>query len=119
MSDCLQTQGLYSHGILQARILEWVDFPFSRGSSQPKDRTQVSHMVWSKCWPFSAIFSHPENTPPVHVDFGSQGQASLHGFLVGSASHFRLSSPRTGTLSSVVSVWWCIINTNHLIEFHK
>ena len=28
--------------ILQARILEWVAFPFSRGSSQPRDRTQVS-----------------------------------------------------------------------------
>ena len=33
------------HGILQARILEWVDFPFSRGSSQPRDPTQVSHIV--------------------------------------------------------------------------
>ena len=30
------------HGILQARIWEWVVFPFSRGSSQPRDRTQVS-----------------------------------------------------------------------------
>ena len=30
------------HGILQARILDWVAFPFSRGSSQPRDRTQVS-----------------------------------------------------------------------------
>ena len=30
------------HGILQARILEWVSFPFSRGSSQPRDRTLVS-----------------------------------------------------------------------------
>ena len=30
------------HGILQARILQWVAFPFSRGSSQPKDWTQVS-----------------------------------------------------------------------------
>ena len=30
------------HGILQARILEWVDFPFSKGSSQPRDQTQVS-----------------------------------------------------------------------------
>ena len=28
---------------LQARILEWVAMPSSRGSSQPKDRTQVSH----------------------------------------------------------------------------
>ena len=30
------------HGILQARLLEWVAFPFSSGSSQPRDRTQVS-----------------------------------------------------------------------------
>ena len=30
------------HGILQARILEWVAFPFSRGSSQTRARTQVS-----------------------------------------------------------------------------
>ena len=30
------------HGILQARTLEWIAFPFSRGSSQPRDWTQVS-----------------------------------------------------------------------------
>ena len=30
------------HGILQARILEWVAFPFCRVSSQPRDGTQVS-----------------------------------------------------------------------------
>jgi len=30
---------------IQARILEWVAFPFSRGSSQPRDRTQVSHIA--------------------------------------------------------------------------
>ena len=30
------------HGILQARILEWVAFPFSRGSSRPRNRTRVS-----------------------------------------------------------------------------
>ena len=33
------------HGIPQARILEWVAFPFSRGSSQPRGWTQVSHTV--------------------------------------------------------------------------
>ena len=37
------------HGILQARILEWVAFPFSRGSSQPKDQTQVSHISGRFC----------------------------------------------------------------------
>ena len=49
------------HGILQARIPEWVAFPFSRGSSQPKDQTQVPRIAggfftsWAtreaqKCW---------------------------------------------------------------------
>ena len=31
--------------ILQARILEWVAFPFSRRSSQPRDRTQISRIA--------------------------------------------------------------------------
>ena len=40
------------HGILQARILEWVVFPFSRGSFQLKDQTQVSHIAggFSTSW---------------------------------------------------------------------
>ena len=50
------------HGILQARILEWVAIPFSRGSSRPKDWTLVSHIagrffepgivvsVWNPFW---------------------------------------------------------------------
>ena len=33
------------NGIIQARILEWVAFLFSRGSSQPRDRTQVSRIA--------------------------------------------------------------------------
>ena len=33
------------HGILQARILEWVAISFSRGSSQPRDWTQVSRIA--------------------------------------------------------------------------
>ena len=32
-------------GILQARILEWVVFPLSWGPSQPRDRTQFSHIA--------------------------------------------------------------------------
>ena len=38
-------RGSFVHGILQARILEGVAIPFSRGSSRPKDGTQVSHTV--------------------------------------------------------------------------
>ena len=33
---------LQPHGILQARILEWVDFPFSKEICQRRDQTQVS-----------------------------------------------------------------------------
>ena len=33
------------HGILQARILEWVPCPFSRGFSQPRDQTQVTRIA--------------------------------------------------------------------------
>ena len=45
-SDSLRLHGAcqapLSKGILQARILEWAAMPFSSGSSQPRDRTQVS-----------------------------------------------------------------------------
>ena len=40
--DC-SLPGSSVHGILQARILEWVAIPFSRGSSWLRDWTQVSH----------------------------------------------------------------------------
>ena len=43
-------------GILQAKILEWVAFPFSRGSSQPKDRTQVSCIAGRF---FTAVYCGP------------------------------------------------------------
>ena len=42
--DC-SLSGCSVHGILQSRILEWVAISFSRGSSQPRDRTQVSHIA--------------------------------------------------------------------------
>ena len=64
-------------GILQARILEWVAFPFSRGSSQIRDQTQGSHTAgrfftsratreaqeyWSGvAYPFSSRSSWPRN----------------------------------------------------------
>ena len=39
--DC-SPPGSSVHGILQARILEWVTISFCRGSSRPRDRTRVS-----------------------------------------------------------------------------
>ena len=37
-------------GILQAKILEWVAMPSSRGSSQPKNRTHISRVSWIVRW---------------------------------------------------------------------
>ena len=45
VSDSLPRQAPSSvHGVLQTRILEWVAFPFSRGSSRPTDQTCISCM---------------------------------------------------------------------------
>ena len=48
------------HGILQARILEWVAVPFSRGSSRPVDRT------WASCIVRQILYSlsHQGSPPP-------------------------------------------------------
>ena len=51
--DC-SPPGSSVHGILQARILEWVAMPFSRGSSRPRDQIQVS-------WIVRQILSHLRN----------------------------------------------------------
>ena len=53
--DC-SLPGFSVHGILQARILEWVTISLPRGSSQPRDQTRVSCIVdrrfnlWGKNW---------------------------------------------------------------------
>ena len=41
LMDC-SPPGLSVHGILQTRILEWVDIPYSKGSSRPRDQTHIS-----------------------------------------------------------------------------
>ena len=55
------------HGILQARILEWVALPFSRGSSEPRDRIQVSHITVDSL-PAEPQWK-PKNTGMSHLSF--------------------------------------------------
>ena len=47
--DC-SPPGFFVHGILQARILEWVAMPSSRASTQPRDRTCVSYVSCTGRW---------------------------------------------------------------------
>ena len=54
--DC-SPPGSSFHGILKARILEWIAISFSRGSSQPRDRTRVSRMT-GRCFILWAIREH-------------------------------------------------------------
>ena len=72
MTDSLRPhvaqQAPQSMGILQARILEWVAMPSSRGSSQPRDQTQVSHIAGG----FFTVWATREALSPGHkeVQFG-------------------------------------------------
>ena len=84
LSDC-SLPGSSVHGILQARILKWVAIPFSRGSSWPRDLTQVSYIAsrflyclshqemvvwalfgiallwdWNENWPFPVLLATAE-----------------------------------------------------------
>ena len=52
--------GSSAHGILQARILEWVTIPFSRGSSQPRDQTWV---FWDSCIAGGFFTAEPPGKP--------------------------------------------------------
>ena len=55
------------HGILQARTLEWVAFPFSRGSSQPRVWTQVCHIAGGFFTSWAP--GKPKNTGVGHLSF--------------------------------------------------
>ena len=50
--DC-SMPGSSVHGIFQARKLEWVAMPFSKGSSRPRDRTHVSYVSCIGRWFFT------------------------------------------------------------------
>ena len=65
-------QAPVSTGILQARTLEWVAMPSSRGSSQPRDQTQVSRIaggfftIWASREAHSEVAGWSEGTGPCH-----------------------------------------------------
>ena len=55
--------GYIVHGIIQTRILEWVAFPFSRGSSQPEDWAQVSRITGRF---FTSLSAEPQGIVGIH-----------------------------------------------------
>ena len=67
--DC-SLPGSSLHGILQARILEWVAISFSRGSSQLRDRTWVS-CIAGKCFNLWATREAPQSQLLVYNTWAS------------------------------------------------
>ena len=64
---CCGPPGFSVRGIFQARILEWVAFSSSRGSSPPRDWTHISSIGFSqlKCSFFPVSFPQEEHQPPL------------------------------------------------------
>ena len=71
--DCI-LPGSSIHGIFQARVLEWVTISFSRGSSRPQDRTEVSRIagrrftVWDTREAKCLIPFQPQAQARCHLD---------------------------------------------------
>ena len=59
------------HGILQARVLEWVAIPFSRGSSQLRDQTQFSCTGRQILYRVSQGLIKPWNSPGKNTGMGN------------------------------------------------
>jgi len=64
------------HGILRARILEWVAFPFSRGSSQPRDQTQVSRIAGGFYTTIKLSYTHTHTHTHTHKEVLLTGKSS-------------------------------------------
>ena len=101
--DC-SSPGSSVHGIHQARILEWVTIPFSKGSSRPRDQTQVSRIAGG-FWVVLTLGrrvekSSPENRSPKLVVLRQNSFLHLHSFL--SAFTQLVESKRTSSKKSNV-----------------
>ena len=80
--DC-SPSGFSVHGALQARLLEWIAVPSSRGSSQPRDQTYIfytsaalagqfftSRSTWeAQYWTYQYFNILESNVVPFDSDF--------------------------------------------------
>ena len=101
-TDC-SPPGSSVHGILKARILEWVAIPSSRGSSQPRDRTQVSCIA-------DSVLSEPRRKPCKAIVIKKKKKKIAGTSLV--AQWLRLLALNTGGLGSIPGC-------SHMFACHK
>ena len=107
--DC-SLPGFSVHGILQARGLKWVTISFSRGSSWPRDRTQVFHIggrrfnLWATREARYAS-NHSPNADAHGLHFEDKGLDQLPGLLRTTLLAYQ---PLPRTLLLYVLAWWQI-----------
>ena len=73
--DC-SPPGFFVHGILQARMLEWVAMPFSRVPSQLRDQTRVSYVSCIGRWGLYHL-CHPGSTAKQNQATNKKDEATL------------------------------------------
>ena len=107
------------NGILQARILEWIAFPFSRGSSQHRDGTQVS-CIAGRFFPSWAIREAQEywsrQPVPSPRDLPNPGIKLGPSALQADALPAKLWGKATWTVISCKALWWYEIHLPLLIQ---
>ena len=97
--DC-SPPGFSIHGIFQARILGWVSIFFSRGSSQPRDWTQVSHIA-GRC------FTLWDTREPVHNMVYEYFRLIVENYCLGKKNLFKICLLTMHLVTQ--ELWWkCI-----------
>ena len=110
--DCSLT-GSSVCGIIQARILEWVTIPFSRGSLGPSDWTQVSSIAGRlfTVWATIYIYTHTDIWPSNKWDLSSPTRDGTH--LCAPCSRSSLNHWTLGkSLHWIFKCWLCFQEDN-------
>ena len=109
VSDSLLPRGLYSlpgfsiHGILQARILEWVAIPSFRGSSRPRNGTHIS------CLTGGFFTTEPPGKPQTTIrnpktdNVGARQHFGSQPFIMGGRTQVNLGEPALSSLDQCSS----------------
>ena len=135
VSDSLQPHGLYRppgssvRGILQARILEWVAIPFTRGCSPPRDQTQVFHIAgrFLTLWATREAQNHhmtqqsqqwgkcPEETEIEKDTCTPMSMAAL----LQKLGHGNNLDVHLDVLDEQIKKLWCIYMVEYLVQFSR
>ena len=102
--DCT-LQGSSVHGIFQARVLEWVDISFSRGSSPPRDQTRVSRIAGRSF----TVWATREYVLSIKQICQNQKQRQLSKNPFERRKHF-LSSSKMGTIRQTFACTICSLS---------